>query len=152
MSAMPLNIFADKLDVILPLITKEITHRHQNELYRGTITMPQFIILSYLEKQGPTRMTDLAIYMSVSTAAMTGAVSRLVRFGYVRREADPKDRRIIKVRLTAKGEAVVRRVHLERRQSIIDVFGKISEMEREDYLRILMRIQEVLSLQNKEPR
>ena len=152
MAAMSLNVFADKLDVIMPLISKEFVRRHQNELYRGTITMPQFLVLTYLEKQGAVRMTDLAIYMNVSTAAMTGAISRLVRLAYVRREADAKDRRIIKVRLTAKGEAVVRKVHDERRQSFIDVFGKISETEREDYLRILMRIKEALSLQNKDPR
>jgi DNA-binding MarR family transcriptional regulator len=62
----------------------------------------------------------------------------------VRRQADPKDRRIIKVTLTAKGEQTIKKAHQERRQVILHVFGQISEMEREDYLRILMHIQEIV--------
>jgi DNA-binding MarR family transcriptional regulator len=144
MSAMPLNEFANKLEMIMPRLMNGFSRQHQNEFFRGKITLPQFVILSYLEKEGPVRMTDLALFMNVTTAAMTGIIARLVRLGYVRRQADPKDRRIIKVTLTAKGEQTIKKAHQERRQVILHVFGQISEMEREDYLRILMHIQEIV--------
>jgi DNA-binding MarR family transcriptional regulator len=145
MAAMPLNEFADKLGLILPKIMREFGRRHQNELMRGLISLPQFIIMDYLGDEGPVCMTDLARFGGVSMAAMTGIVARLVRSGYVCRQADPKDRRIIKVCLTMKGQKAVKKVHEERRHVILDVFGKISEMEREDYLRILLRIKEVVT-------
>lgn len=143
MSPMTLHEFADKLETIIPRLMHGFSH-HQNDFFRCRITLPQLIILVYLEKEGATRMTDLALSMKVSTPAMTGIVARLVRLGYVRRQADPKDRRIIKVELTAKGERTIKKAHHERRQLILDVFGQISEMEREDYLRILMHVQEIL--------
>lgn len=149
MSAMPINVFADRLETIIPRLLNGLSRRNQNEFFKGKLTLHQFIVLGYLEKQGALRMTDLAVFMGVTTAAMTGIVSRLVHLGYVRRQADPKDRRIIKVSLTAKGESSIKKLHEERRQMILDVFGQISENDREDYLRILMHVQEILQQRNE---
>ena len=76
--------------------------------------------------------------------AMTGIVDRLVREGYLRRESDPKDRRIIKIRLTAKGERAVTQILEKKKQMIIKMFGMISQGEREEYLRILTHIRDHL--------
>jgi DNA-binding MarR family transcriptional regulator len=46
---------------------------------------------------------DLAAHLQISTAAASGLVDRLVRAGYVRREAHPSDRRGITVVLTDEG-------------------------------------------------
>ncbi|OGW85804.1 MAG: hypothetical protein A2987_05915 [Omnitrophica bacterium RIFCSPLOWO2_01_FULL_45_10] len=89
-------------------------------------------------------MSDLAKSLSVTTAAMTGIVDRLVREGYLRRESDPKDRRIIKIRLTAKGERAVTQILEKKKQMIIKMFGMISQGEREEYLRILTHIRDHL--------
>ena len=90
-------------------------------------------------------MSDLAHFMSVSTAAMTGTVGRLVSYGYVIRELEPKDRRVIKIKVTSKGSNIVKKINCQRRQMIIDVFAKVSEHDRSDYLRVLTKIEEVLS-------
>lgn len=145
MQKLSLVEFADNLNKIMPLIIKEFARRQVNELYKGKITLPQFLILNFLSQQGESRMTDMANFMGVTTAAMTGIVERLVKYGYVLRIFDPADRRIIKARLTSKGAELVRRINQERRKMIINIFGKISEAERSDYLRILLRIHDVLS-------
>lgn len=142
---MPLNDFADRLNTIIPVIMKEFAYRQKNELYKGKITLPQFIILGFLHQSGLANMTDLAKYMKVTTSAMTGIISRLVRAGYVQRKADSKDRRIIKVKLSSRGASLVLKVEEERRQMIIDVFGQISEHERQEYLNILGRIKNILT-------
>lgn len=148
MSQASISEFADKLNQIIPVIAQEFTKRQSNELFRGKITLPQFLILNILEKEGECRMTDIAGFLDVSTAAATGLVDRLVKYVYVERVFDPNDRRIIRIRLTRKGEVLVKKITLERRQMIMDIFGKISEKERGDYLRILTKIQEIL---NKKP-
>jgi len=94
-------------------------------------------------------MTDLAGFMKVSTAAMTGVVDRLVRDAYALRVFDPQDRRIIKVRLTPKGAELIKRINRQKRNMIVNIFGKISDSERQDYLRILTRIQDVLTKENE---
>ena len=129
----------------MPLVIKEFARRQECDLYKGTITIAQFIILDFLSKEEASRMKDLALFMRVSTPAMTGMVDRLVKCGYVIREFDADDRRIIKVRISAKGTELVKRITQQRRRLIIDTFGRISPSEREDYLKILKRIYSVLA-------
>lgn len=149
MAQLALSEFADKMHEIMPVIIREFARRQVNELYKGKITLPQFLILEFLHREGESKMTTLAHFMNVTTAAMTGIVERLVRGGYVIRVFDPKDRRIIKIRFTSKGSELVKKINQQRRRMIIKIFGRISQVEREDYLRILMHIKDILT-QKKE--
>ena len=144
-----LSEFADKLNQIMPVIMKEIIRRDSNELYKGKITLPQLLTLGFLNEKGESRMTDLARFMKVSTAAMTGVAERLVRDAYVLRVYNPQDRRIIKIKLKPKGAELVKKINQQKRQMAINIFGKISESEREEYLRILTRIQDILTKENE---
>mgnify|MGYP001614567880 FL=1 len=137
--------FADKMNEIIPVIIKGFSRRLATELYKGKITLPQFLILEFLHREGESKMTDLARFMGVSTAAMTGIVDRLVRDGYAVRTFYPHDRRIIKVKLTTRGGELLRKVNQQRRQMLIKIFGRISETDRREYLRILMQIKDILT-------
>lgn len=136
--------FANKMNEIMPIIIKEFSKRHTSELYKGNITLPQLLILNYLNKKEEGKMTDLAKFMGVTTAAMTGITDRLVRGNYVVRNHDTKDRRVINIKLTSKGVNLVKRINQQRREMVIKIFGKISQPERENYLNILMRIRDIL--------
>ena len=144
-----LNEFADSVNDMMPVIIKEFSSRHLSEIYRGKLTLPQFFILNFLGNYGDSKMSDLAHFMSVSTAAMTGMVDRLVKYRYVIRESEPRDRRIVKIKLTQKGTELAKKANQQRRQMIMEVFGKVSETDRSDYLRVLMRIKEVLTKNRK---
>lgn len=144
MSGMPLSEFADKLDELMSVMAQEVVKRQENEVTKGAITFTQLLIMNGLMRKGECRMTDLARSINVSTPAMTGIVDRLVRYGYVSRLSDEHDRRIIKIVLTAKGVEVVKKISGQKREMIMRTFGKISQKERDDYLRILGRIREVI--------
>lgn len=148
MAQVSLSEFADKMGEVMPIIMKEFARRQLKELYKDNITLPQFLILGFLEKEGQLKMTTLAQFMQVTTAAMTGIVDRLVRGRYVLRAYDPKDRRIIKVGLTAKGSNLLKNINTQRRKMVIGIFGKISQADRSDYLRILMQIKEILATES----
>jgi DNA-binding MarR family transcriptional regulator len=150
MSEISLSEFADKITEIIPVIMKEFARRQANELFKSKITLPQFLVLNFLHQSGESKMTELAKFMKVTTAAMTGIVDRLVREKYAVRHYDPKDRRIIKIKLTTKGDNLVDKANQQRRDMIIRVFGRISSGERQDYLRILTHIYEILTKEQKE--
>jgi DNA-binding MarR family transcriptional regulator len=139
-----LNEYAQSLIEIMPEVVRGLWKREINELTSGTITPPQIFILIYLNKMKELRMTDVARYLSVTTAAATGLVERLVKSGYVQRVYDPSDRRIIKVKLTPKGIGVVKKIIVNKVSRIKEVFGKLSASDREDYLRVLTRIKDFL--------
>jgi len=140
-----INEFADKLNNMMPVMIKEFSRRQAGEIYKGKITLPQFLILGFLYNNSNSKMCAIAKFMSVTTAAMTGMVDRLERSGYVKREPEPEDRRIIKVVLTSKGQELVNKINLRRREMIVDVFGKISGQDRMDYLRVLTKIKDILT-------
>ncbi len=144
-----LETFADKINDIMPVMIREFAKRQVNELSKGKITLPQLLILGFLEKSKETKMTDLAHFMSVSTAAMTGSIERLVKYGYTVRESEPGDRRVVKIKLTSKGKDIIKKINCQRRQMIIDIFAKVSEHDRSDYLRVLTKIEEMLLEQAK---
>ncbi|MEI6832002.1 MAG: MarR family transcriptional regulator [Candidatus Omnitrophota bacterium] len=136
--------FAQKMNQIMPEIMKGFIRRQNNEIFKGKITLPQILILEFLSYQGASKMTDLAKYMKVSTAASTGIVERLVRQGYVQRLYDRNDRRIVKIQLNIKGTELLRKIIHQRTQSVIKIFGQISENDRAQYLRILMQVKNIL--------
>jgi DNA-binding MarR family transcriptional regulator len=142
-----LSEFADRISQLMREIARAFTKKQKNELFKGTLTLPQFLILDIIHKEGQARMTDIAHALEVSTAAATGIVDRLVKYGYVQRVFDSADRRIIKIKLKSKGKEVVEKLEEQRRQQIIEVFGQISEKERSDYLKILTRVKEILTRQ-----
>ncbi len=137
--------FADNLEEIMPALMKKFARYQVSELYQGQITLPQFMVLNFLAHSGESKMKDLAGFMHVTTAAMTGIVERLVCDCYVKRLYDPEDRRIIRVDLTTKGKELLFKIRQQRRRLVIKVFSKISDRDREDYLRILRQISDVLT-------
>jgi DNA-binding MarR family transcriptional regulator len=142
MSALSAIELADRVGEIMPAISREFLKHSSGEFYKMKVTMPQCIILDVLDKTGGMKMKDLAGYMSVTTAAMTGIVDRLVREGYASRKNDPDDRRVINVKLTPKGAHTAKNANEHKRKAMIKLLGVLSQGEREDYLRILTRIKD----------
>jgi len=140
-----LKEFADRMSSIIPVIFRELARRQTNELAQGKISLPQFLILDFLNSLGELKMSDIAKHMRVTTAAMTGMVDRLVCCGYAERLSVPNDRRVIKIKATVKGIELVKRIYQQRRQMIIDIFGQLSQQDRENYLKILTQIYGVIS-------
>mgnify|MGYP001767124720 CR=1 FL=1 len=144
-----LTEYSRSLIEIMPEVVRGLWKREINELTNRTITPPQIFILIYLNKMGELRMTDVARYLSVTTAAATGIVDRLVRGGYVSRVYDPSDRRIIRVRLTEKGKYLVKNLIVHKVARIKEIFSRLSDKDRTDYLRVLTRIQGILAQESE---
>ncbi|MFA5142891.1 MAG: MarR family transcriptional regulator [Candidatus Omnitrophota bacterium] len=142
MTHMSLSEFADKVTEVMPVIMRKFVKQQSEEFYKVKITIPQLVVLDVLTREDELRMSDLARLMNVTTAAMTGIVDRLVRDGYVTRESDAEDRRIIKVRPTAKGSRIVKSAAEHKKAVIMKIFGAVSDAERAEYLRILMLVQD----------
>jgi len=136
--------FAQKMSQIMPEIMRGVMRRQNNDLCKGKITLPQLLILELLSRQGASKMTDLAKSMQVTTAASTGIVQRLVLLGYVQREYNSNDRRIIKIKLSIRGTELLKKINQQRTQSVTKIFGQISEDDRGEYLRILMQVKDIL--------
>jgi DNA-binding MarR family transcriptional regulator len=74
----------------------------------------------------PLRVNELADAVVLSPTAMSRFVDRVEKAGYVRREADPQDRRALQVTLTDEGRALLRRMWPIYSRGIEEHFGRQS--------------------------
>ena len=73
-------------------------------------------------------------------SSLTAAVNTLVRKGYLERGGEPGDRRVIRVRLTEKGEAA-NRLHAQFHARMVDsAASRLEAGELEALLRSLSRL------------
>lgn len=70
------------------------------------LSFHQATILSHLDLVDPTMVGELAGHLGVTASTMSLNLGRLEEAGYVTRERDPEDRRVMNVCLTAAGERV----------------------------------------------
>jgi DNA-binding MarR family transcriptional regulator len=75
------------------------------------ITMPQFKVMLFLWHVQRARVGLLAEQLGVHISNVTGILDRLVEAGFVFREDDAGDRRLVVCRLTPKGEATLSRLY-----------------------------------------
>ena len=97
---------------------------------------------------GPRTPAELAEAAGVTRATMTGLVDTLERDGYVRRDPDPTDRRMMSVRLTPKGERFLEEFLPGHFKSIAGLMRSLSEAERKTLVRLLTKIQQQASSLN----
>ncbi|MEW6171330.1 MAG: MarR family transcriptional regulator [Candidatus Omnitrophota bacterium] len=143
MTDQELQKFTSELNQIIPIIFREM-FRRQTYLAKGKISPPQLLILDLLDKEGPCKMSDLAKLMSVSGPAITGLIDRLEKTKLVVRIFDVKDRRIIQINITPQGKRLLEKISQERQKLINEVFSKLTQKERNQYLAILKKVQTIL--------
>jgi DNA-binding MarR family transcriptional regulator len=93
-----------------------------------------------LFKNPKLTMADISKKISKDKSTVTALVDKLVRLGYVRKERDREDTRVVYVALTEKGSDL-QPIFESISQEMIDSFYlNISENEKEELLRILKKI------------
>jgi DNA-binding MarR family transcriptional regulator len=104
-------------------LQRRLLYKLSEELGHGSVSFPQFFILTYLAKKGVITMSAIAERMGHTTAAATGLVDRLEKMGYAQRTHAIEDRRKVMVRITKSGNTLVDRI----RQDMVDKITTLLE-------------------------
>lgn len=86
-------------------------------------------LLTVIRREGPIRLTDLAMNIGVGKPSVSRQIAFLESIGLVSKEADPLDGRAQAIRLTPKGEEKMHQVQDARRQVFRE---RLSEWPVED--------------------
>jgi len=91
----------------------------------------QWAALRYLARANREAATvaGLARYLGVTLAPASRAISALIRKGLVKGEPDPRDRRIVRLSLTSKGEEQVSQDPILR---LADILGELPDDKQAD--------------------
>lgn len=102
--------------------------------------------LLHLNKDEAQGVVGLGGRMSVTSAAASQMVDRLVLAGFVERSEDQEDRRVRRVRLSDKGESTIEDFGRERQAWIEALAASVTEEEE----RALMRALEIVIEKTKD--
>src|SRR4051812_7775556 len=101
---------------------------------------PQLHIIIWLGHDGPLTMGELARRLGVSQKGVTGLADRLEKHGYCEREADDRDRRVVRLRLTGQGQVLFRTAVVQMDEKLGFLLGMLSAADREALFRIISRV------------
>jgi DNA-binding MarR family transcriptional regulator len=90
--------------------------------------------------EGASNPAALAEWKGVSRATITGLLDGLEKDGLIQRQADPSDRRIIRVNLTDAGRAFLEKITPTYAQWLTDIVGPLSEEERRHLVTLLEKV------------
>jgi DNA-binding MarR family transcriptional regulator len=110
------------------------------------ISQGRFMVLMLLKHDParPASPADLAERSDVTRATMTGLIDTLERDGFVKREHAPGDRRMMQVRLTAKGGAFLDRILPGYFRRIAAVMSRLTEAQRKTLVSLMLTIHDAI--------
>lgn len=97
-------------------------------------------LLSVIRREGPMRLTDLALSIGVGKPSVSRQVAFLEGLGLVSKEADPLDGRAQIIGLTASGEEKMHRVQDARREVFRERLGAWPPEELETLARYIAKL------------
>jgi DNA-binding MarR family transcriptional regulator len=121
----------------------------------GRLSMVNLHVLMALAHAGPLAMHAIAETLDVSGASTTGIVDRMEELGYVARQRDSDDRRVVRVVLTDAGHELIADMATERRERLTLLLAAMSDADLLALtrgLRALRRAREDYAAEHAEPR
>ena len=107
--------------------------------------------LATLERGGPRRLTALAAREGVTQPAMTQLVARLQDAGLVDRVPDAADGRVVYVRITAEGRAMLAGRRAVRAERVAALLARLSPDEQAALAAALPAIDALANAQRDDP-
>jgi len=104
------------------------------------ISASQFSAMKVLRIHGKLAQRDIAKYILKSGGNITVLVDNLESMGYVTRDRDTKDRRVVYVSLTPQGEALFDDLYPGHLQRIREAMGALTEAECEQLIALLQKV------------
>jgi MarR family transcriptional regulator, organic hydroperoxide resistance regulator len=129
-------------------IFKAIENYSQDVFSEFGITGPQLWVLKTILENGSLPLGELSKKMYLHPSTITGVVDRLESKGYVRRDRNSEDRRVVNVRLTPAGEALATRAPSPAQGKMIYGLRNLAEEELTGIYRSVQKLVEIMEVQD----
>lgn len=96
-----------QLAVVSSRVSKEFAERYRAEF---GISIPEWRVLAHLAQSGSVSVREIQARVDMDKSKVSRAAARLESAGLIEKRDDPKDRRLLDMRLTAKGQDLMNRI------------------------------------------
>jgi DNA-binding MarR family transcriptional regulator len=128
----------------------ELYTKKLNKIYN--VSAAQLNCLLALHENGPLPPSQIAKYILVNSSTVTGIIDRLENKGLVTRSRISSDRRVITVELTKNGKSLCENAPPPVQTKIVDGLNKLSEKQIEQIAKTLIKLTNMLDVQDLEVR
>ncbi len=104
------------------------------------ITHSQWFVLRVVEHFKKRNIKDIAEALEMSSSAATQLVDGLVQKGYVLRQENPEDRRLVQLELSPKGKKHIAASKEKRIHEMAEIFDALTDQELKEFVRLLKKI------------
>ena len=109
------------------------------------VNMSQLKAMTAFSEDSPLSMGELCKMANVKMPSMTEVVDRFEQEGILDRIRDMEDRRVVKVKMTAKGKKMHKEVLKKRADELTKRFGVLTTEERTSLVDSLKSVSELLT-------
>lgn len=126
----------------------------RKSIEQWNLTLPQFDVLAELARTDDRGFTfiELSRLLLVTSGNLTGIVDRLERDQLVRREPAPDDRRVIRVKLTAKGRKLNEEMLPKHANDIHEVLAGLPRADLQQLIDLLGELRDYLRARGDDRR
>lgn len=110
-------------------LNRVLRHCAPEALMELNLTIPQLKSLFFISREGRTSPKRLAAAFGVTPSNVTGIVERLVEQKLVSRQESPKDRRVLLLEVTEKGETLLANLREKRITQVSEILAQMSAEE-----------------------
>ncbi len=108
----------------------------------SNLSGPRVGVLFIVQAAGRIRMGDLAQKLLVAPRTVTDLIDGLERDGFLRRVADPSDRRAMLIELTPEVKVNIDKIAAVKRKFVEEMYSVLTLEEQEELIRLLNKLQQ----------
>jgi len=139
------KVYEKRLLKLFPEFMRVVYWRETNDLATGRITIPQFWVLEGLTRNKVLTMRELAGWMNTNLSSATGIVDRMIKMRLIQRHRGLKDRRVVRVAITARGLEVLKKIYAQKAKTVSTVLSILNKKECGEYITIVEKIMNSLT-------
>ena len=131
---------------LFPLLEGKIIRVGFRSMEREWKVAPHhFMILKMLSHSGPMPVSEIGGSHNIPKSHMTYLIDRLVEMGLVERQPDTKDRRVVKVSLTAEGQRTLAGCEALMRENAHQRMSSLTEADLNQLSESLKMVREIVA-------
>lgn len=123
-------------------VARQLRETSREALAPWDLTPSYLRALRVLRRHGVMRLSELSEHLRIAPRSTTEVVDALQSRGLVERRPDPADRRATLVEVTEHGSSVLDAIRAARGTEAERVFGRLSQADRADLVRILRQLRD----------
>lgn len=130
----------DYLLYLLARASHVLSTEFHSMLRRAGVQVPVWRVLATLSGGNGETVTGLAEACLLQQPTMTKLLDRMVRDGLVRRTPDARDRRVVRIQTTPRGDALVKNLLISAKAHEMELMSRFPDFDEQRLKRLLQSV------------